>query len=414
MNFAALPPEINSGRMYAGAGSGPLLAAASAWDELAAELHSAAASYQSVVAGLTGGPWAGPSSVSMTAAVAPHVAWISATAAQCEEAGAQAQAAASAYEAAFAATVPPPAVAANRAQLMSLVATNFLGQNTPAIAATEAQYAAMWAQDAAAMHGYAGSAAIATQLTPFTPPKQNTDPSGQAGQAATAAQVASTSAQNTLSQPISAVPQALQGLASPLQAAPAQAMPPLGLPTTLLPSSAVGLLGLATPYTASIGTVNLATRLASQARNEAVAETVERIAVATGANDLEPADAGAPGSAVTMAGSTAPNAVGGPSAVTAGIGHSDSVGALSVPPAWTETAPPPIIRTVAHVEPDASLSAAPTIAAGGNGGTPEVLFSEMALASMVGRTMTVAGRRGSKTTYTITVTQNPQEPEEVG
>jgi PPE-repeat protein len=33
LNFGVLPPEINSGRMYAGAGSGPMLAAASAWDE---------------------------------------------------------------------------------------------------------------------------------------------------------------------------------------------------------------------------------------------------------------------------------------------------------------------------------------------------------------------------------------------
>jgi hypothetical protein len=31
MDFGALPPEINSARMYSGAGSAPLLAAASAW-----------------------------------------------------------------------------------------------------------------------------------------------------------------------------------------------------------------------------------------------------------------------------------------------------------------------------------------------------------------------------------------------
>ena len=47
-----------------------------------------------------------------------------------------------------------------------------LGQNTPAIAATEAQYAEMWAQDAAAMYGYAGSSAAASQLTSFIRPEQ--------------------------------------------------------------------------------------------------------------------------------------------------------------------------------------------------------------------------------------------------
>ncbi|MBS2064851.1 PPE family protein, partial [Klebsiella pneumoniae] len=80
--------------------------------------------------------------------------------------------------------VPPPVVVANRALLVALVATNFFGQNTPAIAATEAQYAEMWAQDAAAMYAYAGSAAIATELTPFTAAPVTTSPAALAGQAA--------------------------------------------------------------------------------------------------------------------------------------------------------------------------------------------------------------------------------------
>jgi PPE-repeat protein len=41
VDFGALPPEINSGLMYAGAGSGPLVAAAAAWEALASELGSA-------------------------------------------------------------------------------------------------------------------------------------------------------------------------------------------------------------------------------------------------------------------------------------------------------------------------------------------------------------------------------------
>lgn len=115
LDFGALPPEINSGRMYAGPGSGPLLAAAAAWDALAAELYSAAASYGSTIEGLTVAPWMGPSSITMAAAVAPYVAWISVTAGQAEQAGAQAKIAAGVYETAFAATVPPPVIEANRA-----------------------------------------------------------------------------------------------------------------------------------------------------------------------------------------------------------------------------------------------------------------------------------------------------------
>jgi hypothetical protein len=145
MDWAAFPPQFNSGRMYAGAGSGPMLAAAAAWDT--AELHAAAGSYQSVVSGLIAGQWLGASSMSMAAAAAAFAAWMHATAAQVEQTGAQAKMAAAAYEAAFAETVPPQVIAANRTQLATLVATNIFGQNTPAIAATEAEYAEMWAQD---------------------------------------------------------------------------------------------------------------------------------------------------------------------------------------------------------------------------------------------------------------------------
>ena len=157
----------------------------------------------------------------MAAAAAPYVAWMSATAGQAELAATQAQAAAGAYEAAFAMTVPPPVIAANRAQLMMLIATNFFGQNTPAIAATEAQYGEMWAQDAAAMYGYAAtSAATTAQVTPFTAAPQTTNLAGLAAQGAAGAQSAGSSTgtgvQSALSQLISTVPTALQSLASPL------------------------------------------------------------------------------------------------------------------------------------------------------------------------------------------------------
>jgi PPE-repeat protein len=90
-------------------------------------------------------------------------------------------------------TVPPPLIAANRAQLTALIATNFFGQNTAAIAATEEQYAAMWAQDATAMYGYASSS-VATTLTPFAPPQQTTNPAGLAAQSAAAVQANSAAA----------------------------------------------------------------------------------------------------------------------------------------------------------------------------------------------------------------------------
>lgn len=182
VDFAALPPEINSALMYAGPGSGPMLAAAAAWDSLAGDLQAVASSYGAVVTSLVDGAWQGPSAASMAAAAAPQISWLTNTAEQVQQAGAQAVAAASAYEAAFLATVPPPVIAANRALLGTLLATNFLGQNTAAIAATETQYLEFWAQDAAAMYGYSGASAAAADLPPFTPQAIATSLSGLGAQ----------------------------------------------------------------------------------------------------------------------------------------------------------------------------------------------------------------------------------------
>ena len=208
MDYGAFPPEFNSARMYAGPGPESMLAAAAAWNGVAAELRSVASSYGSVISGLTT-EWLGPSSTAMETAAAPYVTWLSTTAEQAELTAAQAQAAAGAYEAAFAMTVSPPVIAANRAQLMTLVATNLLGQNTPAIAANEAQYGEMWAQDAAAMYGYAAnSAAITAKVTPISAAPQTTNVAGLAAQGAAGAQTgtsAAASVQSTLSQLVNQV-----------------------------------------------------------------------------------------------------------------------------------------------------------------------------------------------------------------
>jgi len=169
--------------MYTGPGSSPLGATAAAWDSLATDLFSTASSYQSVLADLTCG-WAGPSAIAMASAAAPYVSWMSATASQAAQAGTQVKAAAAAYETAFALTVPPALVATNRATLAALVATNIFGQNTPAIAATEAQYLEMWAQDVAAMNGYAASATTAAQVTAFNTPPATTSVAAAATPAA--------------------------------------------------------------------------------------------------------------------------------------------------------------------------------------------------------------------------------------
>jgi PPE-repeat protein len=396
MDFGVLPPEINSGRMYTGPGSGPMLAAAAAWDGLAAELQSVAASYSSEISGLTAG-WRGPSSATMAAAAGPYTAWMSATAAQAQQAAVQARAAAAAYETAFAATVPPPVIAANRSLLMALIATNFLGQNTPAIAATETHYTEMWAQDAVAMYGYAGSSATATQMTPFTPPPQTTNPGGLAGQSAAVAQATGTAAgtnpQTTLSQLVSAVPQGLQSLALPASSSTSSTS---GLQSSLS-SLATLVTNLTGPYSPFALTDVAGAPYLFGIQNVLIPQNGEGVATVLGGGavkSLLPASFLPPAGVGT--GALSPAGLSG-GAVSGAMGHAGLVGGLSVPKSWAAAAP--AIRPVAAVLPGTGLGAASAIAADGQGG----LFSDMALSSLAGRAIagTAARSIGSTATRAI-------------
>jgi PPE-repeat protein len=396
MDFALLPPEINSGLMYTGPGPGPMLAAAAAWDGLASELNSAAAGYGSVVSGLTAGPWQGPASAAMAGAAAPYVGWMSTTAAQAEQTAAQAQAAVAAYEAAFLGTVPPPVIAANRALLMALIATNFLGQNTPAIMATEAQYMEMWAQDAATMYGYQGASLAATTALPtFTPAPQTTTGAALAAPLAATGQAAGTSGAQTLS----AVPSALGSLSTPLAATAA---------TTSAASTA------ATASTAASTASTTASTAASTAST--AADPPSLLSSLFGSNSLlgqlgfsSPAAMGStligdehnvindlgwelsqgeslfkPAASAAKAATALPNIVnnmpplsglgglGGGAPVGAGLGNAGSIGALSVPRSWAAAVPAP--RPVTAL-PETVPSAAPPAEGGPSsmlGGVPLV------------------------------------------
>lgn len=71
MDFGALPPEVNSGRMYTGPGSTPMVSAASAWNRLASELSFTADGYERVIKALSGEEWFGPASAMMLEAITP-------------------------------------------------------------------------------------------------------------------------------------------------------------------------------------------------------------------------------------------------------------------------------------------------------------------------------------------------------
>ncbi|OBK29726.1 hypothetical protein A5634_17850 [Mycobacterium asiaticum] len=361
MFYAALPPEINSGRMYSGPGAGPLLSAATAWNALATELQSTAASYGSLVSSLTSGPWIGPSAVGMAAAVAPYVTWMSATAAQAAQAGMQATAAAAAYETAFTAHVPPTQIAANRSQLAFLTATNLFGQNTAAIAATEAQYGEMWAQDALAMDNYAESSAAASEVTPFTDPPQIVNPTGPASQALAAGQ--------SVGDPVSDLLQVLANLGTDYTAT-----------VTAMLNGLFGPAGAST-FTSLYSAVKVPLAFTLQFNdiglllNLPISQVLKFGSKAAGALEL-PKDA-------LGGGLSAPNwgrgwLTGAVSAnPSANFGRGMLVGSLTVPPSWTANTP--AIRTVATALSGAGPEAVSAAELGAGS-----LLSSMSLAGMAG------------------------------
>lgn len=327
--FAGLPPEINSARMYFGPGSGSMLAAAAAWNAISAEMRSAATNYESVIMALTGEGWFGPSSARMAASVAPYLEWLNTTATQAEQAGSSASAAAAAYEAAFAATVPPAVVAANRTLLANLVASNLFGQNTGAIANTESQYGEMWAQDASAMTNYNASSTVATrQMTLFQDPQSDTTTDGTAQQSNAVDQAFDAS---TLAAPAAGAGDSIftpgsgsdtTGLSGILNTLSNSNPNLLG---AFLNNNAVS--GISNGFTTN-GLLNPTTFVDSQVASNSINSLNAVDASTSGLGVL----AAGLGGTANLASVTAPGA-----AAAAGVGQASLVGALSVPPSWGAT-----------------------------------------------------------------------------
>ncbi len=416
MDYGALPPEINSERIYAGPGSSPMLVAAVAWGTLAAELRSAATSYGSVIASLATQGWLGPSSISMAAAATPYATWLNTTAGQAEQTAGNATAAAEAFHTVFAMTVPPPVITANRAQLRALIATNFLGQNAPAIAATEARYGEMWAQDAGAMYNYAGLSAAAAQVTLFTSPEQLTNPDGLAGQASALTQATGTSTptdtQAVLSQVVSSVPGTLQTLASPGSSA-AAATNPFSPGSNAATSGLSGLLNLLDGSTGSAaGTFLNSSLVNGLVSGSYVSPALISPAVTSALADLNslqydavevmlPPNLG-DGLVPALLSPAGPPAAGllgmENAAVTAGLGRAGLIGQLSVPQGWVA---PPTSVTAPVTTPfgTAAWTEAPAAAAPAMPGMPGMPST----ASGSARPLTIAAPRyGFKPTVMAT------------
>jgi PPE-repeat protein len=410
MSFMMFPPEVNSSLMYNGAGSGPLMAAASAWDELAAELESAAASYQTVLAQLTGTSWLGPTSARMAAATAPYVDWLAGTAGQAAQTSAQARFAAAAYESAFAGTIPPAVIAANRALLAALVATNFLGQNTPAIAATEAQYMEMWFQDGLTMDTYATLAQQAVVLPEQTPAPTPSD-GGTSANAAAAAQSTANSASSTGTNLATALQNLFPSLSTNstssngLSSAASTALDAVGVPaaTTNALSSAASTVG-STSAVGSIFPVQAAyyltmfasmpaKMLISMSNSMSASQAMQAGQQAMLADVTSILD----GKMKAMMASISGQMRGFGSAISAQLASAGKLGGLSVPNGWAQAAPE-MVRA-APILPANSI-AAPNVSAA----MPNSPYTQALMGALNGRGM---GTQAAKTASVKVETRTP-------
>jgi PPE-repeat protein len=407
MSFMMFPPEVNSALMYSGAGSGPLMAAASAWDELAADLESTATSYQAVIQELTGGPWLGPSSARMASSTAPFIAWLQGSSIQAAQTSAQARLAAAAYEGAFNATVPPAVIAANRALLAALIATNFLGQNTPAIAATEAHYMEMWFQDGLTMDTYAVVSQQAVALPQQTPAPTTSDGGTSANTAAAAQSTA-----NSLGTDLQALLNAyLSGHTSgsgtnPLTGAWTSVLGDLGVPasmdSTLLSalvgsganSAAGSLLPFQAVYYASTMASMPAKMLMSLANSMNASQAMQASNQALLGSVSQLVDA----KMKALMGGISGQMRAWSQAVSAQLASAHRLGGLSIPNSWANKAPEMAVRA-APVLPETSVSPMNPSA-----GLPNSPFTQALMGSLSGRGM---GTQAAKTAPVKVETRTP-------
>lgn len=400
------PPEVNSALMYSGAGSGPLMAAAAAWNELAADLESTASSYQSVIAQLTGGPWLGPSSARMASAAVPFIAWLQGSSIQAALTSGQASLAAAAYESAFAATVPPSVIAANRALLAALVATNFLGQNTPAIAATEALYMEMWFQDGLTMDTYAVASQQAAALPQQTPAPTTSD-GGASADGAAASQSTANSA-GSLGTDLEALLNAYLGNTSggnTLTSAWTNILGDLGVPTSLdsTLSSVVGSSGVgsATDSILPVQAAYYATMMASMPARMLIsmANSMNASQAMQASNQAMLTDVSALVDAKMKAvmGGISGQLRGFGSAISAQLASAHRLGGLSIPNGWANSAPEMASRA-APVLPQTSVSP-PTASS-----LPNSPFTQALMGSLSGRGV---GTQAAKTAPVRVETRTP-------
>ncbi|MBW0014177.1 PPE family protein [Mycobacterium sp.] len=171
MFWHAMPPELNTARLMAGAGPAPMLQAAAGWEALGGALEAQAAELAARLAALEAA-WTGSGSARAIAAATPMVAWLQTAAQQARRRGMQASAQAASYVKALGITPSLPEIATNHITHAVLTATNFFGINLVPIGFNEVDYfVRMWNQAGGAMDIYQAETAANTVFEPLEPMK---------------------------------------------------------------------------------------------------------------------------------------------------------------------------------------------------------------------------------------------------
>jgi PPE-repeat protein len=388
MSFSLIPPEINSALMATGAGSGPLLEAATAWDGLAADLESTATQYQTAITNLTTGAWLGPSSAHMASAAEPYIAWLEATATEAAQSGAQAKAAAAAYQTAYSAMVPLPLITANRAELATLVSNNFLGQNTGAIAQNEAEYLDMWIQDALGMDTYQQSSTGASAALPTQTAAPLVTSGAQAAAAATPADAGSDALIGQLILAVAELFGAPSTTVAPTSLAGVGTFLDSVIPVIAANPTAALLPVQATYYMGMLGSTPARMFMSSGSGGSGAASSTTLASM--GDSLLQNVSKMVDGKAATVlsgvGGQLAKWGAGIQSGIQAQMAHAMQAGGLSVPHGWHTGAPD--MSRAAPLLPTNSV-AAPSMTTG----LPSSPFSQGLMGALAGRGMTAMGSK---------------------
>lgn len=234
---AANPPELNYWTLTTGDHAASAAASAAGHQVLAQMLAAEIAAMGANTAATATVGWQGAGGTAMMMSATEFMEIMGLSVAWFEQASLQAGEIVSAYHLAETSMIPGPVCETNLSTTAALVASNILGQNTPAIAALVAQYQEFWIQNASIMSTYQAAVSAALGLLATPPPIAPMAPNpgaALAGVAQAGAQAGVQGALQTGSQSLDQTANTAVPAAGQAAAAPAEAMSMMSAPMSMM------------------------------------------------------------------------------------------------------------------------------------------------------------------------------------